>query len=402
MFLLCSLSLVFSQTPIDQQVEEDNWWLPDYVEPSPNSGCLFYGSPSNDYYKDNIEIIYVRWKDINPMDDIYFWDDLMNTLSTGVTFHYRMDLSDSIHVPEWVFAKYPDLKDSLLQIGSGYTDVFGNQSPSRHIPFWHTGVAQELEDLRIAFKNQNFASSAQFHHAYFPFSYDYGEYERPEDFYFEQAGMSPQDYLNWFYTFTEDWIDAFHGNAHKLVYTGADVEAIFDSPMWRDSIARKPSAFIVGKGLSARTGLLEKFNFVQTDLPNYGSSLTHINGRNYLVTDEDNPLLGDSLRIWADENEEFCYGSFPCDYYHWKYSILRRLQLRMNWMYTNANAYNIDPAISRYHDLTAGKTIENSPDAWCALRSYEDAYIGWTYFPDSQNVVLHNWEKYLFQREVIP
>ncbi|MEO1436656.1 MAG: T9SS type A sorting domain-containing protein [Bacteroidota bacterium] len=402
--LLCALVPFsqYAQTPVDQLPSEDDWWLPDYVMPTENSGCIFYGFPSDFYYKDNIEIVYVRWKDINPQDGVFNWSELQDSLSGGLDIHFRMDLSDSIHVPQWLFSKYPNLSDSLLQIGSGYTDVFGDFSPSRHVPFWHTGVAAELENLRQEFKQQDFASHPKFHHAYFPFSYDYGEYERPDELYFEQVNWSPQDYLDWFYQFTADWIDAFSGNAHKLVYTGADVDAIFSSTAWRDSIGRKPSVYIVNNGLSARTGLLEKFNFVHTDLPNYGSPLTSINGRNYLVTDEDNTLIGDSIRIWADENEEFCFGDFPCDYYHYKQSILRRLQLRMNWMYTNFTAYEIDTAISRYYDLTAGKTIHNSPDAWCALRSSTDAYIGWTYFPDSQNVVIHNWEKYLFQREVQP
>lgn len=400
--ILFAGQIAFSQNPIDQQPTEDDWWLPAYVQPTENSGCIFYGPPSESYYKENVDLVYVRWKDINPEEHLFDFSELVTLLNGDLSLHFRMDLSDSIHVPQWVFEKYPDLKDSLLQIGSGYMDVFGEFSPSRHIPFWHTGVAQELEKLRLHFKIADYASHPNFQHAYFPFSYDYGEYERPDDFYFLQIDWSPQDYLEWFYAFTDTWIDAFNGNTHKLAYTGADVPAIFDSELWRDSIGRKPSAFIVQKGLSARTGLLEKFNFVQTDLPNYGSALTNIDGKNYLITDENNPLLGDSLRIWADENEEFCFGDFPCDYYHWKYSILRRLQLRMNWMYTNATSYEIDTSISRYHDLTAGKTIYNSPDAWCALRSSNDSYIGWTYFPDSQNVVLHNWEKYLFQRDVQP
>lgn len=394
--------MVIAQSPIAQQVAEDDWWLPDYVTPTANSGCIFYGFPSDYYYKDNIEIVYVRWKDINPQENVYDWSELSDSLASGLDIHYRMDLSDSIHVPQWVFTKYPDLKDSLLQIGSGYEDVFGEFSPSRHVPFWHTGVAEELEELRLEFKSQSFATHPKFHHAYFPFSYDYGEYERPDEIYFEQYNMSPQDYLDWFYQFTDDWIDAFHGLAYKMVYTGADVEARFESNMWRDSVGRKPSAYVIQKGLSARTGLIEKFNFVHTNLPNYGSKLTFIDGKYYLVTDESNPLLGDAQRIWADENEEYCFGENPCDYYHWKYSILRRLQLRMNWMYTNFTSYDIDTSISRYHDLTAGKDIYNSPDAWCTLRSSMDAYIGWTYFPDSQNIVMHNWEKYLLQRDVQP
>ncbi len=399
-FAICSS--LYAQNPIDQTPVEDDWWLPDYVQPTANSGCIFYGFTADTYYKENIGIVYVRWKDINPADDVYDWTELTTALDGNQPIHYRMDLSDSIHVPQWIFEKYPSVVDSILQIGSGYMDVFGEFSPSRHLPFWHQGIAQELEELRLEFKNQAFATSPNFHHAYFPFAYDYGEYERPDDIYFIEAGMSPQDYLDWHHQFVDDWIDAFHGLTYKMVYTGADVNARFESNMWRDSIGRKPAAYIVEKGLSARTGLLEKFNFVMTDLPNYGSVLTNIDGKNYLVTNEDSPFLTDTLRIWADENEEYCFGDNPCDYYHWKTSILRRLQLRMNWMYTNFTSYDLDTEVSRYHDLTAGKQIYNSPDAWCALRSSTDAYIGWTYFPDSQNVVMHNWEKYLFQRDIQP
>jgi hypothetical protein len=400
-FFMFSALVAICQEPINQTQGEDDWWLPEYVEPTENSGFIFYGETAEDYYKENIGIVYVRWKDIHPEEGVFDWTELLDGLNGDIPIHYRMDLSDTLAVPQWVFEKYPDLANLMINDGGPYEDVFGNTSPNTHVPFWHPGVSSELELLRLEFKDQDFASHPNFHHAYFPFAYAYGEYGRPEDEYLIQSGLTtPQEYLDWFYQFTDDWIDAFNGNNQKMVFTGADVEFNGGSTLFRDEVGRLPATYIVQNGIGARTGLLEKFNFVMTDLPNYGTSLQEIDGRIYAVTDDSNPFILNTEKIWSNENEEFCYGNNPCDYYHYKMSILKQLQLRMNWIYSNDVAYDISAELSGYFNLTAGKTIEDSPDAWCALRKSIDRYVNWTYFPNMQDLEQHNWERWLVQREV--
>jgi hypothetical protein len=83
-------------------------------------------------------------------------------------------------------------------------------------------------------------------------------------------------------------------------------------------------------------------------------------------------------------------------------SILKELQLRMNWMYSNVRNWNINPVLNKYFYLTAGKQVYNSPDAWCALREAKDVYQWWANYPDRKDFYISNFERWLYQREVSP
>ena len=403
-FIIVGSLQSFSQAiPTDQLETEDDWWLPTWVKPTSTSGISFYGEPPALYEGELTELYLFKWKDVNPAEGVYDWSGLEAQLARGVKIIVRMEVSDSIHVPIWLFTKYPDLQSKVFDYAEPYYDNWEVISPSRFIPLWHPGVKAMLDSLLKSFKTNDFASNPNYHSAYYPGAWQWGEYERIDDDILEAQGLTPETYLAWIKGLIDTYVDAYNGNQNKLIFTAGDVlENNSGGNLWRDGVGRQPTEYSIAQGTGARTGMLEKFNFVMTDLPNYGTTVTTIGMKNYMVTDENNLLISDTLRVWANENEEFCYGKNPCNIYHNKMSILKELQLRMNWMYTNETNWNINPELNIYFYLTAGKQVYNSPDAWCALREGKDVYQWWANNPERKDFYISNFERWLYQREVSP
>ncbi len=399
--LLCLKFSGYCQSPIQQLALEDDWSLPSWVTPSPNSGISFFGNKPIAYPEPNIKLVTFRWKDVSPTDGTYNWSILQSELALNQQIILRLEVSDSIHVPQWLFTKYPNLKNNVFLL-TPYEDNFEIPSPGKFIPLWHVGVEMELNKLLLNFKAQNFGQNPRLHSAYFPGGWKWGEFARPDDAVLVAQGLTPTTYLAWFKRMTDSYIDAFNGNAYKLIFTGGDIIENDGIPAWRTGVGRIPTEYVIQRGCGARTGLLEKFNFIMTDLPNYGTSIVTIADKNYMVTDDTNPLISDTNRIWANENEEFCYSNNPCNIYHYKMSVLKQLQLRQNWMYSNQRNWAIDIPLNMYFYKTAGKKVSDSPDAWCALREAEDIYQYWANFPNRQNFAISNFERWLTQREIAP
>lgn len=343
-------------------------------------GISFYSPKPTAYPYDNLDLFTFRWKDVNPSEGVFNWTILQNELNKRKPFYIRMEISDSLHVPQWLFAKYPDLKSKQFVLDP-YTDNFNISSPGKFIPLWHAGVESKLNELLLSFKSNNFGSNSNLHSAYFPGAWKWGEYGRIDYTDLEAQGLTPSTYVAWFKRLVDSFVDAYNGNANKLMFTGGDILENDGGTVWRDGVGRQPSAYAIQKGMGARTGLLEKYNFIMTDLPNYGTSVISIGGKNYMITNDNNPLISDSTRIWSNENEEFCYGSNPCDKYHYKMSVLKQLQLRQNWMYSNQTNWNIDIPLNTYFYQVAGKRLHNAPDAWCVLREAKDVYQYWANYP---------------------
>lgn len=134
--------------PIEQEPAEDDWTLPDWVTRSFNSGIIFYDFQYENYppqYTDIATMGY-KWKDLNPEEGVYNWNLIQDDLDEYENIYLRIGLSDTIHVPQWVFDKYPGLKESAFFV-SEYTDIFNVQSDGYFIPFWHEGVKNELNQF---------------------------------------------------------------------------------------------------------------------------------------------------------------------------------------------------------------------------------------------------------------
>jgi hypothetical protein len=403
--LISSASLI-AQSPINQTVVEDDWWLPPYVQPTTNSGISFYGSFSPPtIHGSDLKLSYFRWRDVNPAEGVYDWSILQNDLNANARVYIRIDMADTMLAPQWLFTRYPWLDTLIFTTNGSYESEWGT-SPGIFIPLWNDSVQAEIFKLLQNFKQQSFATNPKFHHAYFPFAWEWGEFARVDDSILIASGLTPQSYVDWFKGFCDTTLAAFHNLPHKLVMTGYDVMERTSSPpvgdIWRDSVGRQLTEYTTQLGFGLRTGLLEKFNFQHNDCPNLGLTNMSSMGKNYMLVSDSHPFIKDTALVYVNENEEFCYNANPCDYYHFKMSILRQLQLRMNWMYSNQANYQASSEMHDYFALTAGKKVDNSPDAWCALRQMKDVYRGWLFYPNYQNYKIDNWERWLYQREVSP
>lgn len=157
------------------------------------------------------------------------------------------------------------------------------------------------------------------------------------------------------------WADAFDTHKGKLAWVGS---GWIDAP---DSEWEKYAAcgetldrLALSEGLGWRGGGIETVNQM---FERQGQSLTD---DGYLITDWTHPLV-DEPRYFGDENEIFNpkEDSAP---YRYRASVLRALALGMRFLWTGDDPVSLDPAVSRYFNLTAGRSPADSPDAWCWLR----------------------------------
>ncbi len=392
-----------SEDPAVQQQSEDDWWLPSWVQPLPDV-IGFYGPNPQDASNQTLKLVTFRWRDVNPREDVYDWSILENALKGDNNIYLRLENSDVEHCPLWLSEKYPDLERLKL---SSYKDNFGNYSEGYFYPMWHPGFKQELEKLLQSFKEKEFASNPRLKFAYIPGAWKWGEFDLVFIDYMKSQGMTPKDYFEWFKELIDTYIDAFgEENAHKLMYTDQDVISLADGDLeWRKFLDRKLTGYAFERGLSTRFGLLEKYNFVATDMPNYGISVVNIDGNNYMVVNESSPLIADAKRFIGSEAEEINNANIPVDnYLQLKMTALKNLQVRANVVFMNKNIWNKAPKLHNYIMKTLGKHYYDSPDAWCALREAKDDYIKWSQLDTSNNSEfwIGNFERWLVQREVNP
>ncbi|MHC4249964.1 MAG: hypothetical protein ACYS9X_12625 [Planctomycetota bacterium] len=184
------------------------------------------------------------------------------------------------------------------------------------------------------------------------------------------------------------WIDAFGPHRAKLVAMG-------DGPV--ASINRE-------LGLGSRDGFVEMYLYHTND-PDRGQ---FIDDDRYLCVDESNAYVSDPAVIFGDENEEYSDryadapgrpGRFgPIESFGYRYfsSMLRLLQMRRSYLYTEENA--VIPELLWYVCHGLGRRAEDSPDAWCFLR---ESYLSpWSNpKPHASPGPLKNFERWLHQRD---
>lgn len=395
-----------SKNPSQQKPFEDDWWLPSWVDPLPDV-IGFYGEPPEDTPEQNLanqelKLVTFRWRDVNPKEGVYDWSILKNALENNDSIYIRLENSDVIHCPEWLGKKYPDLKPLKLE---PYTDNFEVKSQGLFYPMWHPGFKREFKQLLQSFKEQEFGSDPRLKFAYIPGAWKWGEFEI--DFVEEMKlqGMTPEDFLSWFKETIDMYVDAFgEENAHKLMYTGNDVIPLVDVD-WRTKLDRQLFAYAMEKGCSTRFGLLEKYNFVATDMPNYGIRVVDRGGGLYMEADDNAPLIANPQRFIGSESEEIETKNIPISsYYQLKMSALKNLQVRANVVFLGARVWQKAPQLHQYMLKTLGKHYYDSPDAWCALREGKDIYQLWSRWNlgVKEGWWIRNFERWLIQREVEP
>jgi len=186
------------------------------------------------------------------------------------------------------------------------------------------------------------------------------------------------------------WIDAFGDNRNKLV-------AMADLP----SGAKGTDGDLM---VGSRDGFVEMYLYHTND-PGRGQ---FIDKDRYLCVDETNPYVRQRF-IFGDENEEYSpdryadkagtRGRFgPLESFNYRYftSMLRMLQMRRNYLYTETNA--VIPELLWYVCHELGHTAESAPDAWCFLR---ESYLApWANAKQHQSPgPVKNFERWLHQRD---
>ena len=407
--LMTTFMLVFphqssaSENPVVQQQSEDDWWLPSWVQPLPDV-VGFYGPNPQEIPEQTLKLVTFRWRDVNPQEDVYDWSILENALQGDNNIYLRLEISDVEHCPLWLSEKYPDLEPLKL---SSYNDNFDNYSEGYFYPMWHPGFKQEFGKLLQSFKEKGFGSNPRLKFAYIPGAWKWGEFDVQFVDYMKSQGMTPNDFYQWFEELIDTYVDAFgEENAHKLMYTAQDVIPLANGDLeWRKFLDRKLSSYAFNRGSSTRFGLLEKYNFVATDMPNYGIPVVNVDGNNYMEVNENSPLIADPKRFIGSENEEINNVNIPIDnYLQLKMTALKTLQVRANVVFMGREIWNKAPELHNYMMKTLGKHYYDSPDAWCALREAKDLYKTWSVLDagDRSDFWIRNFERWLVQRDIEP
>ncbi len=186
----------------------------------------------------------------------------------------------------------------------------------------------------------------------------------------------------------EAWIAAFGPHRNKLI-SMADLPADSGLPDF---------------GLGSRDGFVEMYLYHTND-PERGQ---FIDTDRYLCVDESFPVLNRDV-IFGDENEEYSRGRWadkpgkpgrfgPGESFNYRYftSMLRLLQMRRNYLYTESNAVIPEMLWFVCHELA--RRIDDAPDAWCFLReSYISAWANSK--PHQSPGAVRNFERWLYQRD---
>jgi hypothetical protein len=142
--------------------------------------------------------------------------------------------------------------------------------------------------------------------------------------------------------------------------------------------------------LGSRDGFVEMYLY-HADDPERGQ---YIDPQRYLCVDEKNLFIANPDIIFGDENEEYReswvtrFGPIETFNYRYFTSMLRFLQMRRNYLYTETNA--LQPELLWYVCHAMARTVEDTPDGWCFLR---ESYVR------KKPGTLKNFERWVYQRD---
>jgi len=221
-----------------------------------------------------------------------------------------------------------------------------------------------------------------------------------------KTGLTPESLRRWGEQFINDFVEAFEGQEHKLVWPNADEVFIPKRGTEYDygpaSCALWKLAF--AKGCGVRDGMPTVwFRYIS---PGWGCQVTD---DGYLVFDETYAPLCNGAMMYS-ENSEYrgekdpSFGPASMNGVRFFITTMRVLQLRRSWQWIPWRIMDqiekqIEPyggdAFVRWVEYEMGKRPETSPDAWCWLREgYRARWAG--YRP------IKNFERWLLQRDVAP
>ncbi|MGV8969879.1 MAG: hypothetical protein ACOH1J_05465 [Microbacteriaceae bacterium] len=347
----------------------DDWSLPEWVRPAPNSGYFSEETSTKDRVL--VRSVDFSWRQLQPAEGGAL-DTSSSGSAQGMEFaSYDNQLKESGAFWMRIFASGEDWAPEWVQQSCGVSTYGPDYDGQRHLPIWDECVWGHLMDTyRAVFVDYNLAADPRLKFVYVPGAFTWAEY----DYEMISAAYDSGDldfvaYKKWYDHAWTDLVELFGDNANKLVFTGEDYPF---GPFGDDDDLLAAQAVEAGMGI--RTGITELSNFHLSEAPSYGSRIMP-NG--HMVVDESLPVH-DGTHVVATENE--CYND--CDYetddpyYAVRQSNLKALQLRMNWIYiVPGPSYVAEfPEHWDWVRLSMGQKADTSADAWAALRDAEDTY----------------------------
>ncbi len=394
-------------------VDGDDWSLPAWVVPT--SDYVFFNENSNAALNINNHVIDVTWKQINPAQGVYsqtntaIWTEVIPGGSTfsfdsfanqkALPGHYwlRIWLSGEQWIPSWV------LSECNIPQNQRWLD---HSQQDWHRPLWNTcvwGFAKVM--YQQVFQSWGVAGDPNFEFAYVPGGFFYAEFDFDVMWAaFQDGSVSTLELLAWLADIRTSLTTIMGDQSRKLMYTGQDYPFAFQNK--NNGAFELHARDAVNSGMGIRNGITEVFNFHLNETPAYGS---HIQQDGHVSIDE-NAIVHRNNHVIGNENECFnaCGFSTIDPYYAVVMANLKALQLRSTHLLVEpTDSYLTDfPQHWNWVQNELGKKISNAPDAWVALREYEDKFfidnapsndINWINKP-----WLHNFERWLIQKDIPP
>jgi hypothetical protein len=358
----------------DHVIDGWDWSLPPTVKPSPN-GLLAVYRTSNIQRPLNKEIkaldlpvnptleIWVKWRDLEPAEGQYRFDLLRSRMAEadqrGCSVVLRILSSATVFAPDWL-ANYKvpiRMEDSKNKPKVTNYEISHPEFHKRYLllieNLGKSGIPS-LEELKGAFVG----------------------YASPS---FGDEGIGPHgvdpDTVPHVIERLDAWGQAFKGVEQKVFMGGISQHGF-------------------KMGFGARRGFVEMYLY---HIPDEVIGQT-IDRQGYLFVDDSVELLkrrafhGEENEeydeTWATEERGFRFGE-NTDSFSYRYFIsnLRTLQMQCN--HVLMNPFSIYPEQMVWVGQTLGRTVEDSPDIWCALRESYVRKVG----------PVKNIERWLYQRD---
>ncbi|MBD3267448.1 alpha/beta fold hydrolase [bacterium] len=407
----------------------NDWSLPPTITPTPNTGFGWINQDWLDRWTDlypipndnNIyfsQYIFFNWAEINPKPGVYHWESIDQeieriTSTPGLGFalwprvYSRSSTPDrKLHgtgkyegnpvVPRWLEEqdKIHYMPDGLIMIWEPETGYFD-------------ALREFLLALGERYKNHPAFTWVDCrylgpHWGEGGFRAGKAEVKRAE----REHGLTPERLTQGLLRYIDIWAEAFAGQEHKVVLSNWE-PALPGFPPEYDVHTKQVRQHALKQGLGGRDGQVEVWYRYMTE--GYG---IRVEKNGYLQLNEDYPPIKEN-RVWFTENENYYTGGDNWDAkfgpdilvdYRWFASNLRLLQMRRNWSLLFFKEEGIDggwaalqwPKLTRYVQLSMGKTAKTSPDGWCWLRE------GYMNLPNRGRTAIKNFERWLVQRDMDP
>jgi hypothetical protein len=376
-------------------VEGEDYALPGWVKAEEFSG--YTGSPPGPGLNNRW---HVSWKDLEPERGKYNWDIVEEEFAKARAGGYRvMFYLKSIEVsggwPEREPRRVLDVvPDWVLEDMGAPTDTIGWNFNIEILAGWQPEVRDAFNTMIREFGKAGFPKRDELLCSYIHgVSHSYGEefwmLEEKAAQLERTMGFSPQVLRDWITSRIDAYAEAFAGVEYKLCWNGRANSFEYGD---YNGISTELLHYAWSKGFGNRMGIIERHN----GRVNEAATGQSLGADGYLNVDENLPPIVNGS-AFGDENEEFGerwiwrYGSMDGEQHRYRLAMMRSLQSRYRFITTSPSTEKVNSPLSDYAELSLGKSIETTPDAWACL--FETPM---TVEPGK----LKNFERWLLQRDV--